>query len=358
MVFLLFLPPLLFSAAWVISWRDFKANLRPILLLAFGLVIFTTSGVAFIARLIIPELSWEVAFVLGAIVSPTDPVTATATARRLGIPGRITTILESESLVNDATGLVIYRVAVAAVVTASFSIWQAGLQFVVVSVGGVAVGLALAWVVNLVVSRLEDSPTENSLMIMTAYAAYLLADLATFSGILSVVAASLYLSRRNHQLFPSRTRIQATGIWETVDFLLNGLVFILIGLQLHLVLTGLTDHSWSDLLWYATVISLTVIVVRIIWVYPGTYLPRLLFKRLREREPSPPLRNPTVVAWAGMRGVLSLAAALALPLTINGGQPFPQRNLLIFLTFSVILTTLIIQGLSLPLLVRFLKIPS
>ncbi len=358
LVFLIFLPPLLFAAAWPISWRDFTANLRPISLLALGLVLFTTTIVAVVVYVVIPNFNWGIAFVLGAIVSPTDPVTATAVASRLGIPRRIVTVLESESMMNDATGLVLYRVAVGAVVTGTFSAWNSIFQFVFISVGGVVIGLAVAWLVNELVSRLDDSPIENTILIMTSYAAYLIADSLTVSGILSVVTAGLYLGRRSSGLFLSETRVQANGIWQTLSFLLNGLVFILIGLQLRVILQSFAADSLPTLIWYGLLTSLTVMLVRIIWVFPGTYLPRWLSRRLREREPNPPWQYPTILAWSGMRGVLSLAAALALPLQLENGLEFPQRNLLIFLTFCVILTTLLLQGLSLPIIIRRIKVPG
>jgi monovalent cation/hydrogen antiporter len=370
-VFLLFLPPLLYVSALFTSWRDFRANLRPISLLAIGLVLMTTCAVAAVAHWAI-ELPWAAAFALGAIVSPTDAIAATAIAQRLGVPRRIVTILEGESLVNDATGIVAYRIAVAAVVSGTFSLWEAGLQFVVGATGGVAVGLAVGWAVLWARRHVSKDPSvQNTISLLTPFAAYLLAEelppylwhslLALpgelhFSGVLSVVAAGLYLGRRGPYFISPETRLQGYAFWELVTFLLNGLIFGLIGLQLGGIVGGLSEYSVADLVLYAGLISLTVILVRVVWVFPATYVPRWASRALRERDPSPPWQAVSVVSWTGMRGVISLAAALALPLTTETGAPFPGRDLILFLTFCVILATLVVQGLSLPALIRALRL--
>ncbi len=356
-VFLLFLPPLLSSSAWLTSWRDFRANLRPISQLALGLVLLTTVVVAVVAHLLIPGLPWAVAFVLGAIVSPTDAVAATAIAQRLGIPQRIVTIVEGESLVNDATGLVAYRFAVAAVVSGVFSVGEAGVQFVVVSVGGIALGLVAGWGLSYVHRRLDNPPLEITVTLVTPFAVYLLGEeVLQVSGVLATVTTGLYLTWRAPTFFSSGTRLQAYAVWETLIFLLNGLVFILIGLQLPGILDSLTStiaqHSPILLIWYAILVSLTVILARLIWVFPAASLPRLLSRRLRERDPYPGWRAVVLIGWTGMRGAVSLAAALALPEVTAGGAAFPERALVIYLTFGVILATLVVQGLSLPLLIR------
>ncbi len=370
-VFLLFLPPLLYVSALFTSWRDFRANLRPISLLAVGLVLMTTCVVAAVAHWAI-GLPWAAAFVLGAIVSPTDAIAATAVAQRLGVPRRIVTVLEGESLVNDATGIVAYRIAVTAVVTGAFSLWQAGLQFVIGAIGGVAVGLGVGWLVLWARRHVSDDPSvQNTISLLTPFAAYLLAEEPShyvwerldlpgdfaFSGVLAVVAAGLYLGRRAPYVISPETRLQGYAFWDLVTFLLNGLIFSLIGLQLGGIVERLLADSPDTLTTlglYAGLISLTVILVRFLWVFPATYAPRWLSRSLRERDPSPPPRAVSVIAWTGMRGVISLAAALALPLTIEGGAPFPNRNLIIFLTFCVILATLVVQGLTLPALIRAL----
>jgi Na+/H+ antiporter len=368
-VFLLFLPPLLYVSALFTSWRDFRANLRPISLLAVGLVLMTTCAVAAVAHWAI-ELPWAAAFALGAIVSPTDAIAATAVAQRLGVPRRIVTILEGESLVNDATGIVAYRIAVAAVVAGTFSLWEAGVQFVIGAVGGIAVGLAVGWAVLWARRRVSEDPSvQNTVSLLTPFAAYLLAEEPShyvwhyllhlpgefhFSGVLSVVAAGLYLGRRAPYVISPETRLQGYAFWELVTFLLNGLIFSLIGLQLGSIVGGLSEYSAATLVLFGGLISLTVILVRIVWVFPATYVPRWASSSISERDPSPPWQAVSVVSWTGMRGVISLAAALALPLTTATGAPFPERDLILFLTFCVILATLVVQGLSLPALIRAL----
>ena len=370
-VFLLFLPPLLYVSAIFTSWRDFRANLRPISLLAVGLVLMTTCAVAAVAHWAV-GLPWGSAFVLGAIVSPTDAIAATSVAQRLGVPRRIVTVLEGESLVNDATGIVAYRIGVAAVVFGTFSLWQAGLQFVAGAVGGIAVGIAVGWIVIWARRHVADDPDiQNTISLLTPFAAYLLAEEPShwawgqlgfpgefaFSGVLAVVTAGLYLGRRGPYIISPETRLQGYAFWELVTFLLNGLIFALIGLQLGGIMERLserTPYSVATLVFYGALISLAVILARFLWVFPATYIPRWLSRRLRQRDPSPPPRQVTVIAWTGMRGVISLAAALALPLNTASGAPFPGRDLILFLTFCVILATLVVQGLSLPVLIRAL----
>jgi monovalent cation/hydrogen antiporter len=371
LVFLLFLPPLLYVSAIFTSWRDFRANVRAITLLAVGLVLMTTFVVAAVVHAV-TGLPWAAAFVLGAIVSPTDAIAATTVAQRLGVPRRIVTILEGESLVNDATGIVAYRVAVAAVVTGAFSAWEAGLQFVVGAAGGIAVGFAVGWLVVWARRHLSEDPSvQNIVSLLTPFVAYLAAEELPhslwerlhdligvpadlhFSGVLAVVTTGLYLGRKGPHIISSGTRLQGYATWELITFLLNGLIFILIGLQLRSVVARLDIYSAGELILYAFLVSLTVILVRILWVFPATYFPRWVSRRLRERDPAPPWRSVSIVAWTGMRGVISLAAALALPFQASGGQ-FPDRDLIIFLTFCVILATLVVQGLSLPALIRAL----
>jgi monovalent cation/hydrogen antiporter len=357
LVFLFVLPPLLYPAALFTSWRDFRANLRPIALLAIGLILFTTVSVAYLAHNFM-DLPLAVGFVLGAIISPPDAIAATAIADRLKVPRRIVRILEGEGLVNDATALVAYRFAVAAVVTGSFSLPHASAQFFVVGLGGNVVGLAVGWLAEQFHKRVDDAPIEITVSLLTPFVTYLAAERLGFSGVLAVVTAGLYLGMRMPELLSFKTRLRAGPVWEMVEFLLNGFVFILIGLQLPEVLSALSGHSipFHRLIWYALLISLAVIVIRILWVFPATYLPRLIFRKLFRHEPHPPWRHVTVVAWTGMRGVVLLAAALAIPLTLRDGSPFPGRDLILFLTFVVILATLVLQGLSLPLAIRWLGI--
>src|SRR5918998_2596166 len=368
-VFVLFLPPLLFASAYFTSWRDFRANIRAIGLLAVGLVLVTVVAVAAVAHFVV-GLSWPAAFVLGAIVSPTDAIAATSIAQRLGVPRRIVTLLEGEGLVNDATGIVAYRIAYrVAGAYAAFSIWGAGLQFVVGAVGGVAVGLAVGWVVVKSFALLDDTPVEIVVSLLAPFAASLAAEELPhlfwhellrfeaepfFSGVLAAVAAGIYVGRYSPTIMSPTSRLEGGAVWNVVVFLLNGLAFILIGLQLPIILEGLDEYSNGQLFLYGAAVSLAVIVVRVMWVFPATYLPRMAFRSIREKDPAPPWRNVVVLSWAGMRGVISLAAALALPLQMDSGAPFPQRDLILFLTFSVILATLVVQGLSLPFLIRAL----
>ncbi len=356
-VFLFVLPPLLYPAALFTPWRDFRANARPIGLLAIGLVLFTTVAVAYLAHYYM-DLPLAAGFVLGAIISPPDAIAATAIADRLKIPRRIVTILEGESLINDATALVVYRVALVAVATGTFSLAHATGQFFLVGLGGNVIGLAVGWLAEQFHKRVDDPPIEITVSLLTPFVAYLAAERVGVSGVLAVVTTGFYLGMRMPELLTFRTRLQSGPVWETLEFLLNGFVFILIGLQLPEVLRALSGYSVSlqRLVWYALIISVAVILIRIVWVFPATYLPRLLFSWIRRRDPYPPWRHVTIVAWTGMRGVVSLAAALAVPLTRQDGSPFPGRELILFLTFVVIVATLVAQGLTLPLLIGWLGI--
>jgi monovalent cation/hydrogen antiporter len=359
-IFLIFLPPILYYASWYTSWPDFKESRRPILLLALGCVLFTTCGVAIVAHYFIPSLSWPVAFLLGAIISPPDAVAATSVTKGLGVPRRVITILEGESLVNDATGLIAYRYAIAAVTTGSFVLWEASLQFLLVAGGGILIGLAVGWIIFWIHKLTGASPTVNtSLTFLTPYIVYLSAEEVHVSGVLAAVSCGLFLNWNSSEILTHKSRLQAVSVWDTVVFILNGIIFILIGLQLPYVLEGIKEeYTVGELVYYGVVVSLAVILFRIIWVYPGTYLPRLLSKKVRKKEAFPELSRVTVVAWTGMRGVVSLAAAMAVPLTIGNNVPFPHRNLVLFLTFCVILATLIIQGLSLPYLIKAMGIKN
>jgi len=351
LVFLIFLPPLLYSAAFFSSPRDLKAQIRPIALLSIGLVLLTTVTVAVVGHVAI-GLSWPVAFVLGVIVSPTDPVTVASTAERLGLPRNIITILEGESLINDGTALALYRTAVAAVVAGSFSILNAGLEFVLSGIGGAAIGLAVGWMISRVRWWVEDPLVETTIALLTGYAAYLPAEELGASGVIAVVVTGLYLSWQSPKMTSPRNRLQVFEVLWVMDFLLNSVLFILIGLQLSTISGELSGESPAMLVLYALLVSSAVIITRLVWTFPMAYLPHYLSRRMRERNPFPPWRQVTFVSYAGMRGGVSLAAALSLPLTVGSGEPFPGRDLVIFLTFCVILVTLVLQGLNLPLLVR------
>jgi Na+/H+ antiporter len=354
-VFLLLLPPILFGAGYATPIRDFKANLRPIVLLAVGLVLFTTVVVGVVAQVLIPELAVNAgaAFALGAIVAPPDAVAATAIFRRLGAPRRIVTILEGESLINDATALIAYRFAVAVAIGGAFSLANAGTSFVVVGLGGIAVGVVVGFILTEGWRRTNDPTLEIMISLLAPFAAYLPAEALGLSGVLAAVVAGLIAGRRAARVLSPDARLMGRAVWDIVIFVINSLAFMLIGLQLPSILRAL-DQSGSTLIGYGLAISLIVIVTRIVWVFPATYLPRLLSERIRKRDPYPPPKAVFVVSWAGMRGAVSLAAALALPIDVR----FPQRDLVIFLTFCVILATLVGQGLTLPFLVRRLGVAA
>ena len=352
LILLIFLPPLLYSSAFFSSPRDLRANLRPIAFLSIILVLLTTFTVAVVAHAVI-DLPWAAAFVLGAIVSPTDPVAATAIAGRLGAPRQIVTILEGESLINDGTALVLYRVAVSAVVTGAFSPLYAGLEFVLYGTGGVVVGLLVGWVISQMRRWIEDPLVEITVSLFTGYAAYIPAEELGASGVLAVVAAGVYLGWRNPETTAPYVRLQAFSVWEALPFLLNSVLFILVGLQLPNILGRISgDYPATSVLLYATLVILAVIGTRLLWAFPAAYLPRYLSRRLREREPYPSWRYVAVISYTGMRGAVSLAAALAIPLTVQSGAAFPGRDLILFLTFCVILATLVPQGLTLPFIIR------
>jgi monovalent cation/hydrogen antiporter len=355
-VFYFFLPALLYPAALFTSWRDFRRNLRPILLLAIGLVLATTLTIAWIAHAILPALPWAAAFALGAIVSPPDAIAATAIIRRLGVPHRIQVILEGESLVNDATALVALQFAIAALVTGTFSVGNAAIRFTWVAAGGIAFGLLVGAAMRWVQSHLDDPPIQITISLLTPFIAYLPAERLHVSGVLATVAAGIFLGWHSPLMVSARYRLQAFAFWEMVVFLLNGFIFIVIGLQLPGILRGLNRESLAPPIISATVITSAVILVRFAWVIPATYLPRLLSNKLRKRDPIPPWQHVAITSWAGMRGVVSLAAAFALPLVLSDGNPFPGRDYILFFAFSVILTTLVLQGLTLPYLIRKLGI--
>jgi CPA1 family monovalent cation:H+ antiporter len=340
LVFVLFLPPLLYWATLTTPWREFRRFMRPILLLAVGLVVATMVTVAAAAHAVIPGLDWSLALVLGAIVSPPDAVAATAIAERLGLPTRVSVILEGESLVNDATALVAYGTAVAVVSESSLSPIHVGGEFLWAVVGGIITGLLVGWVIAQLRKRMDNPLVESAVSLLTPFAAYLPAYLVGASGVLSVVVMGFVVQQFSPLISGSQSRLQAGSVWKVVNFLLNGLVFILIGLQLHPIFLDVVGHSLPHLIWEAAIVSLTAIGIRIVWIVAGG----ALFRRFSRNNLTP--RESTALSWAGMRGVVSLAAAQALPVS------FPARNLILFLTFGVILSTLVVQGLTLPMLIR------
>ncbi len=355
LVLLVFLPPLLYAAAFFSNLRELRANARQIGLLAIGLVAVTTVVVAVVAHYAI-GLQWSVAFVLGAIVSPTDAVAPATILRRLGVPRRVVTIVEGENLTNDWTALVTYKFAVAAVVTGSFSLVEAGPEFVLTGVGGIAIGvaggLAIAWVRK----RLDDPPTEITISLLTPYAVYLPAEELGLSGVIAAVTVGVVLGWRASELTNHTTRLQAYAVWEILQFLLNAVLFVLIGLQMHTVVEQMSGYGSGELVGYALLVSAVVIVVRIGWVFGLSLLDRRVRREIAGPEDGDDWKEVTLVAWSSMRGAVSLAAALAVPLTIDSGAPFPERDLILFLTFSVIIATLVLQGLAFPLVIHALDL--
>jgi monovalent cation/hydrogen antiporter len=350
----LFLPPLLYWAALHTDVRELRRNLRPIALLAVGLVLVTTAAVAVLGHAVF-GLPWAVAVVLGAIVAPPDPVAAVAVGRRLRVPRRLVTILEAEGLLNDATALVVYRLAVAAAVSGGFSVTRAAVELPLSAVGGTLVGLAVGWAGSRVLRRVEEAPVENTVKLLLPYVAWLAAEWLHASGVLAVLACGLLMSR-HWDAISTAARLQARQLWDWLVFVLEGLSFVLVGLQLRTVVEGIEGRSAAELAQAALLLNLVVVAVRLAWVYPAGWLPRRLSARLRERDPFPGWGPTTVIGWAGMRGVVSLALALAIPTEVAGGAPFPERNLVVFLAFSVIVVTLVGQGLTLPALIRRLGV--
>jgi monovalent cation/hydrogen antiporter len=353
LVLLIFLPPLLYGAAFFTSVRDLRRQARPIALLAIPLVFVTMLAVAVVAHEVI-GLDWGPAFVLGAIVSPTDAVAPAEIMRRIGAPRRLLTLIEGENLTNDWTALVLYKFAVAAVVSGSFSIWEAFPKFIATGVGGVLIGLVAGRIIREVRARIDDPPTEITISLLSGYAAYLPAEELGLSGVIAAVTTGLYMGWHTPQLTTPLMRLQGIALWEILTFLLNGVLFLLVGLQLPAILENLTGQQTAELLWWGFLVSVVVIVVRLAWGFTVPYLIRAVDRRevQRERRSSPASR--LAVGWAGMRGSVSLAAALAIPLTIEGGGEFPNRELIIFLAFAVIFVTLVGQGLTLGPLIAWL----
>ncbi len=356
--FLLFLPPLLFDAARHTSWHDFKQNRDSIGALAIGLVLFTTAGVAIAAHYLIPGFTWPLAFLLGAIVSPPDAVAATAATKGLNLPKRLVAVLEGESLVNDATALIAYRYAIAAVMSGTFVLWSAAMQFVLVALGGIFVGVIVGAVFAWVLKKYFDQPAvETIITLMLPFIAYVGAEHLHVSGVLAAVATGLIISWKAPEIFSFQTRLQMNSFWETVVFLLNGFVFILIGLQLPMIVEGFNENSLTQMIGYGLMISLLVIVIRMVWIYPTAYIAQLI-NRMRGRTEYGLEYNKHlfIIGWSGMRGVVSLATALAIPLLVADGSPFPMREEILFITFIVILVTLVFQGLTLPYLIKYLGV--
>jgi CPA1 family monovalent cation:H+ antiporter len=350
LVLVIFLPPLLYSAAFFADLHELRADARSISMAAIGLVLATVCAVAVVAHEVVDGLPWAAAFALGAIVGPTDPVAATTIARRLGAPRRVVSLIEGESLVNDGTALVAYKVAVAAAVGGSFSLVDAGLDFVLTAAGGIAVGLVMGALVSEIRRRLDDVPVEITISLLSGYAGYLPAEALGASGVLAAVTAGILVGWRAPRISSASMRLQGFAVWETLIFLLNALLFVLIGLQLPLILDALSGASPLSLVLEAVAVSLAVILTRIVWLNTMPFVIRAIDRRPSQLEKRVGWRMRMIIAWSGMRGSVSLAAALALP------ADFPQRDIVLFLTFAVIFTTLVLQGLTLPALIRRLQV--
>ena len=355
-VFLIFLPPLLFEAAWYTSWNEFWKWKRSILLLGFGLVLITSLAIAYFSASIIPGFTLALGFLLGGIISPPDAVAATSVLKGVDMPKRGLTMLEGESLVNDAASLTVFRFALACILTGQFVFQKAATDFIILAVMGVVVGLAIAHILYLVLRYwAKSSSITTPITLIAPYLMYIVAEQFHWSGVLAVVSGGLFLSFRSNDFLNYHTRLQTKEVWATVGFLLNGFVFILIGLELPVIVEGLEGYSIDEAINYALIISAIVIIARIILVYLVTFIPRLS-RKIRQREKNPGLKLPFIIGWAGMRGVVSLASALAIPLTLSNGTAFPHRNLILFITFIVILVTLVFQGLTLPIFLKLLKV--
>ncbi|HEV2390967.1 MAG TPA: Na+/H+ antiporter [Verrucomicrobiae bacterium] len=354
LVFDLFLPPLLYPAAVYTTWRDFRANLRPILFLAIGLVLATMTATAYLFHSL-TGLPLAAGFVFGAIISPPDAVAALSVTQHLRVPRRIVVILEGESLVNDATSFISFRFAVAAVMTGSFSLAEATTRFLIAAAGGICVGLATGWLATQVQRRLDDPPVQTMFSLLTPYVAYFAGERLHVSGILAVVIAGMVYGWHAPRVLRGRMRLQALPVWETVVFILNGVLFMLIGLELPVVVRSLPAHSMSQSAKLAVLVLAGIVLVRFVWMFGSSYVSRLVSRTFR-KEAAAPWQHAVLIAWTGMRGADSLAGALAIPFALPNGQPFPGRNLILLLTFCVIFGTLVLQGPMLSPLVRWLKV--
>jgi Na+/H+ antiporter len=356
-VLLLVLPPVIYSAAVAMSWREFRFNLRPISQLAVGCVVFTTLVVAAASHWLL-NLSWPVGFVLGAIVSPPDAVAPLSIARRMNLPRRIVVILEGEGLANDATALILYRFAVAAVSGGLFSVGHAIGTFAVIVVGELFWGILVGWIMLRLRHWVRDPRIEIVLSVLTPFLAYWPPQHLGGSGVLATVCTGLYISWNGLRLISAPTRLQGIFFWDFLNYVIEGLVFLLTGLQARPLLAGIKSHSMQEVIVAGVVVSFAVILTRFAWMYPATYLPRWLSPSLARRDPAPPWQWPFILAFTGVRGIVTLAAALAIPLVIEGGMPFPQRDLLLLLAFVVVFVTLVGQGLALPAVIRALGLPD
>lgn len=354
-VFLIFLPPILFSAAWNIPWADFWRMKRPISLLGFGLVFFTSTLIAILSHYLIPGFTLALGFVLGGIISPPDAVAASSVLKELKVPKKVVNLLEGESLVNDASSLVVYRFAIIAAASGVFNIWDATQSFFILASMGIIIGLAIAFIIY-VIHKYFPTTTQidAALTLIAPFVMYLVAEHFHVSGVLAVVAGGLFLSYHAHDTLTYESRLNVAGLWETLGFLLNGFIFILIGLQMPYIVSNFTKNTVKDALYYGVVISIAVIIIRVLWVYAVSWI-RNMVKRGKKGERFTG-KETFLIAWCGMRGVVSLAMALAVPFFLKEDVEFPYRGLILFITFVVILITLVLQGFLIAPLIRWLKI--
>lgn len=355
-IFVIFLPPLLYEAAWYTSWKEFWRWRRLISSFAFPVVVITAFGVAAFSVACIPGFTWALGFLLGGIVSPPDAVSASAILKHIKVPRRIVSVLEGESLLNDASSLIIFRFALIAVGTGHFAIEEAIGSFFLVVGMGILIGLGVALVYYAIHRWLPTDPNIDIVLTLTApYAMYLLAEMFHFSGVLAVVSGGLFLSSRSHVILSHSSRLRGTNVWSALGFVLNGLVFMLIGLELPVIVDQLGDVGLGEAIVYGIAMTVFLIAIRMCCTFGAVVFTKFISRYITTADPSPGVKAPVIIGWAGMRGVVSLAAALSVPLVLANGQPFPQRNLILFITFSVILLSLVVQGLTLPVVIGWLN---
>jgi len=357
-IFKVFLPPILFSAAYFTSWRDFKFNLRPIFQLAFGLVIFTAIVVAVVVKFILPDLSWPEAFLLGAILSPTDASAAATIIKKFNVPRRFVIVLQGESLINDATALILYRFSLGAIIYGSFSFSGAVGQFILMSVQGIIVGLCIAIAALYIIKKIKDTHAETAFTFIIAFSSYLIAEHLNCSGVISTVVAGMCLGIYFPEISVTKTRINTKASWDTLLFIINGFIYTLMGFELPSIIKSLQSYSMANLIYYGIIVSVTVIMIRMIWIFPSAYLPRALFPAIKRKDPMPPAKFLFAIGWIGMRGIVSLAAALSIP-RVSTSVAFSQHiDLIIFIAYFAIVTTLIIPAFTIPLLIRMMGITN
>ncbi|RPD41153.1 Na+/H+ antiporter [Chitinophaga barathri] len=356
LIFVIFLPPLLYEAAWYTSWKDLWKWRRVVTSFAFLIVIVTSFVVALVSSSLIPGFTLALGFLLGGIVSPPDAVSATSVLKYVKVPKRLSAIVEGESLLNDASSLIVFRFALVAVDTGRFVFQEAAFSFVIVIAMGILTGVLIGMVYYAIHRWLPTTPDMDTVLTFTApYVMYIVAEAFHFSGVLAVVSGGLYLSARSHLILSTASRLRGSNVWATIGFVLNGIVFMLIGLELPVIVNGLGDVSLGKAIGYGVLITIVLIITRLLSTFGASAFTVFISRFITTADSRPGWKGPLLLGWAGMRGVVSLAAALSIPLTLQSGAPWPQRNLILFITFTVILLTLVVQGLTLPLLIKWVK---